>query len=598
MVIKNWVFTLINFFMILFSSTLQGGWGADSIPPYVDISPSIDLYQSYENTPLKGTVLVTHDADFKIDSSSFQLDNKPLKVAFIKNEKMSAYSSLEVSIYNFELPPQPKGLYLLPSISVILNGNRYFSIPISYEVSGSEPVEGTSNASLALKSYIEGPANFYPGQRGRFVYRFYYTGNIELNKEYLPLLEAKGFKKIGGKQVKDFKEGALNIEEVSQEIEALKPGEYSFPVSYLEGQAYREDSLKKRSYFQPALKADTADLIVKVLPFPSKNKPASFNGAVGKFILQTSLSNPSKVYLGDKIELTVAVTGTSNLYTVHLPDLQSQQNFQGLFRLGDLPPSEEIRNSTKYFKVELRPASTAVTEIPAIEFSYFDPDTEKYDTIHSRPIPLSVSAAPTIPEPVNLKPIQETPPPSPVLETPLIKQPEETQTQPVIPTETPEQETPQPPVIPATPSVIEIQGNYPLTVDDIENRHFGSWWILLLIPFGIIIIGGQKLLRDYLAKNAVLNKSKSAHELFNEAMQTPPYTPQFFDLLNKAFLQRLVERGEILSSEISPEKLSSEGIPGTVRTFLCDIEERRFSGTQSMSHTELVDQALTLFNKL
>lgn len=591
MVIKNWLFHTISLFIMTLSTSLQAGWGADAIPPYVDISTSVDLYESYENHPLKGVALITHDVGLKIDISSFQLDNKAIQVTFVKNEKMSASSPLEVSIYNFELPAQPKGLYLLPSLSAIVNEKRYFSIPISYEVSGVEAVEGKSNASLALKSYVEGPVFFYPGERGRFVYRFYFTGNIELKKEYLPLLEADGFKKIGGKQVKEAKEGALSIEEVAQEVEAIKPGEYQFPVSYVEGQAYHEDNLKRRSYFQPALKAETSELSIKVMPFPTKNKPASFNGAVGKFTLEASRPNSSKEYVGDKIELTIAVTGNRNLYTVHAPDLKLQPKFSGLFRLSDLPPAEEIRANTKYFKIELRPLSTAVNEIPPVEFSFFDPDSQKYSTLFSASIPLTVTDRPKISEPAI--PVKPAP-----LEIPELKKVQPVE--PSLPKQTFEQ-VPSPIVPmerPIVPPVIEIQGNYALTVSDLKNRDLGTWWVLLLIPLGALFVWMQMLWRNYLRRNAAVVKTTSAHELFDEAMQAPPYSSQFFDLLNKAFLQRLVERGELISTEISPEKLSSKGATGVVRAFLCDIEEKRFSGTQGLSHAELMEQALILFNKI
>jgi hypothetical protein len=51
-----------------------------------------------------------------------------------------------------------------------------------------------------------------------------------------------------------------------------------------------------------------------------------------------------------------------------------------------------VQGNTKTFTQTLRPTSESVREIPPIAFSWFDPNTGRYETAASKPIALSVSA--------------------------------------------------------------------------------------------------------------------------------------------------------------------------------------------------------------
>ena len=281
---------------------------ASSLIADADVSAQMDYYNLYENRPLKGNVTVTHDTQSTVDTSSFTMDDKPLEVTFVKSVKMNSQSPIELSIYQFELPPKPAGLYVLSSVSVKVGGQAYTSVATSYEVSSAiqaspnqsngaqAPQEQTnSKVTLNLQANVKGPSPLYPGQRTSFIYRFYFQGSIELVAEDLPLFTAKGFQKIGEEQVKEFQQDQMSITEVTQEVQALEPGEFTFPASYIEGNAFKEGAgTKTRIPIGSKLRAETPEINVTVVPFPAEGKPASFNGAVGQFTFQISLQTPSK----------------------------------------------------------------------------------------------------------------------------------------------------------------------------------------------------------------------------------------------------------------------------------------------------------------
>ncbi len=561
--------------------------GHTALAEEVKVSSQIDQYHISPNHPIKGTVMITHDEKLKVDPTSFQLQGKPLSVDFINDTKIAPSSPTTVSIYHFEIEAQPAGLRVLPEISVKVGDQTYKSAPSTYEVSAANSPEPsnsnqqspinqptqTQNPSsapvLKLEASYEGPTPLFPGQRGKLIYRYAYSGDIELSKENLPLFEAKGLLKIGEQQVKDYQVGNLNIEEITQVVQGDAPGEYKYGPSSIEGRAYQEDYLGGRNYSKTKLTAEAPIVTVIVKPFAEANKPASFNGAIGKFTFQVSSQSPSQVIVGDKVVLSIAISSDDigALENVSLPDLCCQPGFSGMFRLGDLPPAGVIRDSTKSFTVEMRPLSTAIKEIPSIEFSFFNPETQQYTVLHSKPIPLAVV-------PMKKQAGEEE------------KKSDETDKK-IVPW----------PEIPTKPPAIEIESNFILNVADLYNLYFGTWWVLLLIPFGVGILWFQEHLRIHLLQQKKMVKIKKSADFFAEAF-LEEHSKDYYHVLAHALILRLYEHGIVPSSDVDAEMLPKEGIAGEVRAFLLKIEEQRFAGGVDLSKGQIASEADRLFKKI
>lgn len=545
----------------------------------VKISAEIDPYNIIENRPLSGTIEVTHDQKIKIDPSKFTIEGKPLKAELVKNVKISENNPLIVSIFHFELPPMPKGLQILPEISLTVGNKIYKSFPSTFEVLGATQsnanVPAENKPALTLKAKVDGPTPLYPGQKVKLSYFYYYSGNIELSQEELPLLEAKGFRKIGEKDIKDYEENGKSVREISQEIEAINPGEFTFGKSIIAGVAYEEDDLGRRTYLQSKLQSEAPSITIVVKPFPSKGRPASFNGAVGQFSsFEAKLLSAPEMDVGDKISLSIDIKGkTSDWSRLSLPDLCCQPGFSGLFKQSDIPPIGIVQDGNKHFEVEMRPLSSNIKQIPSIEFAYFDPFSISYKTLHSDPIPISVMPAPKIEN-------EEGKLPQPTVYSSQSKNPTQI-------TDGVHQ-----------PPAIEIAGNYSLSTSDLYDYTFGTWWVFILIPVGVGIIFLQLNLQRKFMESQSIVKSKTSDEVFQDAMHPISDTSAFYRLLTKAFLTRLVERGEIPSVDTSVNDLPREGAPGEVRSFLRELEEKRFSGQEETSLQIEKEKAKVLFEQL
>jgi hypothetical protein len=135
-------------------------------------------------------------------------------------------------------------------------------------------------------------------------------------------------------------------------------------------------------------------LSLVVSPFPEKDRPASFAGAVGPgFSLEVS-ADRTVVHVGDPISLTVAVQGAGNIENVSLPSLSADGGMDSRqFRISQSESTGALEKGVKRFTVTTRVENESVSEIPAIAFSWFDPSDAKYHTTHSKPIALRVLPA-------------------------------------------------------------------------------------------------------------------------------------------------------------------------------------------------------------
>lgn len=560
--------------MLLLAVTLSAA--TPTFASRVDITAEIQQDGAYENQPLQGTLTITHNRDAAIDINSFLLDKDKLTVDFVKDVRIDPNDPTILSIYTFQLPGKPPGLYPLPPISVEVGKKTYSTITSSYTVKPRpegtpNPAQGgpkaaqPSNAapaaqpSLRLEAGVDGRSTLYPGQNTRLFYRYYFSGNIGLTTEKLPLLDAEGFVKIGEKEIKDSTQGNLSVSNISQEVQAVKPGKYTFPPSLIEGFAYKNDALGHPVYASEKLSSEAPAIEITVLPFPEKAKPTSFNGAVGKFTFKTELITPPKVEVGDNLSLSLIITGKGNIKTVIAPDLCCQPGFSGFFQLSDLPPKEAVSGNTKTTTVPLRLLTDNIKEVPSVEFSFFDPESSNYVVIRSDPIPIKVKAIP-LPKP------------------PASSAPKEQQ-----------EESPDVKVVPKAlsfPAPIEIESMLPLASTDLYNLRFGTWWALAIIPVGIALIAFQLHLIDYAEWRRRQGVHLSSSDLYVMAFAQKGKCN--FELLYRAFNQALAEAG------IDPE----QGLGSEVKGLIASFEEKRFGGKEPLNIDDIRKRSDALFAKI
>ena len=134
---------------------------------------------------------------------------------------------------------------------------------------------------------------------------------------------------------------------------------------------------------------------IEVKAIPVEGQPEHFSGAVGQYSLNVT-AKPTAVAVGDPITLSLTIRGDGRLETLQPPPLLEWTELTQAFRIPTDPMAGVVKGRRKRFTQSIRPKTDAVAEIPAIPFSYFDPRTEKFVTVYSEAIPITVRPADTM----------------------------------------------------------------------------------------------------------------------------------------------------------------------------------------------------------
>ena len=128
---------------------------------------------------------------------------------------------------------------------------------------------------------------------------------------------------------------------------------------------------------------------LQVNELPASGRPANFSGLVGRYSIEAE-AMPTEMNVGDPITLTLRVEGPRYLAKTELPSLEHQTVLVRDFRIPQDRASGIVKGRSKEFTQTIRATHSGVTQIPPIELSYFNPDTEVYETAKTEPIPVTV----------------------------------------------------------------------------------------------------------------------------------------------------------------------------------------------------------------
>lgn len=182
---------------------------------------------------------------------------------------------------------------------------------------------------------------------------------------------------------------------VTKEVRAEEVGEFTVgPVFLKAGYPTRI----RRGFFggyeitETRRETARADAVtVNIKGPPEEGRPASYTGAMGTFSLDVS-AKPLRVEQGRPITLSIAISGTP-LDGVAGPDLANQAELASRFAFSTDELIGDVEGGAKIFRRAIFPRQTGEQTIPAIEWSYFDPRTERYVTLTSQPIAITVNPA-------------------------------------------------------------------------------------------------------------------------------------------------------------------------------------------------------------
>ena len=161
------------------------------------------------------------------------------------------------------------------------------------------------------------------------------------------------------------------------------------------GRSIFDDDFFSFGYQTFPIELRSEEITVTVLPFPKKDQPADFQGAIGDFRMDVK-AEPRKVKVGDPVVIRMAISGEGNLDTVTVPKFEVGEAFK------TYEPQTTIKEGNKIYEQVVIPKTDEVKYIPEISFSFLNPNTGKYKTIKKDKIPIEVMEQPELEKAVKL----------------------------------------------------------------------------------------------------------------------------------------------------------------------------------------------------
>ncbi len=169
----------------------------------------------------------------------------------------------------------------------------------------------------------------------------------------------------------------------------LMPGRFAIPPAQLVYSLPLSASFFSR---EETHELQTDSTVVVAVEPPTSGRPADFGGAVGRLRLSTQMDTTGS-RVGDPLLLTVRVSGTGNVKLFPRPDvgIPWASLVRGDERVQVDTTARKIAG-TKEFDWVLTPRIAGELDLPPIHYSYFNPDTRRYEVASTTSRHLRVGA--------------------------------------------------------------------------------------------------------------------------------------------------------------------------------------------------------------
>jgi hypothetical protein len=284
------------------------------------------------------------------------------------------------------------------------------SLPPPNISSGTADATENASGSRAFLRVVIPKRQLYVGELVPVQVKAYFSAGMSASLDGLPVLNSDAFtlNKLDAKpdQTQETIGGQpYNVLTWSSALAAVKTGDYALDLELpvVERMQQRghggDDSSFNDPFFnqffsrtvEKPLTLQTGAENVKVLPLPGTGRPADFSGAVGRFEVSSEAA-PAQLTAGDPMMLRLKVSGQGNFNRVYSSGLAASAEWKTYPPSVQFAPTDSAGyGGTKTFEEAVVPLKAGQEKIPAIMFTYFDPDTRQYVTRVTTPIAIGVA---------------------------------------------------------------------------------------------------------------------------------------------------------------------------------------------------------------
>jgi hypothetical protein len=492
------------------------------------------------------------------------------------------FQATTIITFTYIVTPTKEGTYEIPAVEVSAGGKTYRTSSLTLKVIHNDSNNAGRPAASDKPYFAElviPKESAYVGEQIPIELRFYFNERIQYQpypQGQYPIIDAEGFvtKKYPEPSEKQFELNGrpYHVVVYKTALTGVKPGKLelqSATQSFLVSTPFGSRSAPGfvdpfEDYQQQVIDVKTNGASIEIKALPTADRPASFSGAVGDFTLATSVQ-PTKTRTGDPVSMKVEIKGLGNFDRMERPTLTNTDGWR------TYQPSEETEalddlglSAVKTFNYPLV-AEKPATSLPLVEFSYFDPNAEKYVTLKSAAIAIEVDGE-------QLRDMSAPPVTSGASPAPQIK--------------------PQP-----IPDVLDIQTRRPAPASFLPLAAQPIFWIGQAIPAGFLLLLGFGLwirnFRNASLPHRTLNRERRAlWKKIDESSNRPEVLRAAVRLLELDILSQT--RGQARDQRSIEELISGEGLPVELRSDVRELLEARGAtiyghlGSESLNEAERV----------
>ena len=190
---------------------------------------------------------------------------------------------------------------------------------------------------------------------------------------------------------------AQGMARIIQQVRQRNPFADLFDDPAFGGSLMMNDPLFNNNFFNTTAYRDvevhlkSTPLKITVNALPDKDKPENFGGAVGNYTISSKIDK-KELTTDETANLVLTIAGSGNVKLIEAPKLNLPNGLDGF----DPQVADTItgRNTTisgsKIITYPIAPHTPGDYSIPATSFSYYDPQSGNYVTLHTQPISLHV----------------------------------------------------------------------------------------------------------------------------------------------------------------------------------------------------------------
>lgn len=463
--------------------------------------------------------------------------------------------------YSYFLSPQSRGKLIIGQATIEINGETYKTSPIEVEVTAAveTPKDGNNvdyvaSENVHLVAEVSN-SNPYLNEAITVTYKLYVSHDVSITSQWREIdspkysdfwsqnIDNNNFQVMEGKyNGRDYRYVILRTTvlypQKTGKLEIM-PLTLDVPIDV---QGNRRDFFGRRIMERVNKTISAGKRTIDVKPLPEKGKPEDFAGAVGDFSFEVN-ANKQKLNTNESLQLDLKVSGKGNLKLFSLPHVQLPSSLE----VYEPEYNEKVTTNAQGVQGFISNSYTIVPQykgkypIKPIRFSYFNPKTERYETITSSEINIEVEGNAVASTSGAGTPKQQV-----VLSEDDFK-------------------------------YIKLEGN----LHSLEKKQFfqsGLFWSLIAAPvllIPIVILAGRKrkLRLADVEGNRLREANRLARKYLSEAKKNTGNTDAFYEALERALHNYLkaklqIETSEMEKSHISSLLLQNKVSPSTVDEFM------------------------------